>query len=341
MSHLTGEWRNDCTTRGPRGMMTLALLVLVALLAGCSSRETKGAEKLKANESSAPKTFASAEAAGAALFDAAQAANRDELAAIFGSEGKEILLSGDAVKDKNTLERFVTKYKEMHRWSKNKAGSEILYIGADNLGVPVPLKQNGSGQWAFDVDAGKDEILARRIGDGELTTIGVLTEVADAQNEYFNANHQYAQKFVSDEGQHNGLYWHAAEGERPSPLGPLGDVAQALGYTHSDKPQPFAGYYYRLLTQQGATAKGGAKDYKSDGKLTSGYAVLAYPAKYGNSGIMTFLVGTDGVVYQKDLGDKTAETAAAVAEYNPGDGWTVVVAPEANPIPGTKAARKK
>jgi hypothetical protein len=340
MSRLSGNGLTVGTTRGSRAM-ALALLVIISLLAGCSSRETKGAEKLKANESSAPKTFASPEAAGAALFDAAQAGNRDEILAIFGSEGKEILLSGDAVKDKNTREVFVTKYKEMHRWSKNRAGSEILYIGADNLAVPVPLKQNAPSQWAFDIEAGKDEILARRIGDGELTTIGVLTDVAGAQDEYFSAKHEYAQKFVSDDGQHNGLYWPAAEGERSSPLGPLGDVAKALGYTHSDQPQPFAGYYYRLLTQQGATAKGGAKDYKSGDKLTSGYAVLAYPAKYGNSGIMTFLVGTDGVVYQKDLGDKTAETAVAITEYNPGDGWTVVVAPEANPIPGTKAARKK
>jgi hypothetical protein len=316
------------------------LLVLSALLAGCSSRETKGAEKLGGTAKSEPKTFVSPAAAGAALFEAAQAGDQNALLAIFGPDGKEILYSGDAVKDKNAMQLFVTKYKEMNRWSKNLAGGEILYIGADNLAFPVPLVKNSSGQWSFNTAAGKDEVLARRIGDGELTAIGVLTEVANAQQEYFSQAHQYAQKFVSTEGQHDGLYWPAAENQRQSPLGTLGDVAQALGYSRSDKPQPFAGYYYRMLTQQGGTAKGGSKDYLANGKLTGGFAVVAYPATYGNSGIMTFLVGTDGVVYQKDLGEKTAETAAAITDYNP-DGWTVVLAPEANPLPGTKTARKK
>jgi Protein of unknown function (DUF2950) len=340
MSRLTGQWRSRGVIRALSMAGLLSLMVLAAALAGCSSRETKGAEKL-ARESAKPKTFDSPAAAGAALIAAAQAGDRDALMAIFGPDGKEILYSGDAVKDKNTLELFVNKYKEMNRWSKSEAGSEILYIGADNLAFPIPLEKNASGQWAFNTAAGKDEVLARRIGDGELTAIGVLTEVAGAQQEYFNQAHQYAQKFVSSEGQHDGLYWPAAEGQRQSPLGPLGDVAQALGYSRSDKPQPFNGYYYHMLTQQGGAAKGGAKDYMANGKLTGGFAVVAYPAKYGDSGIMTFLVGTDEVVYQKDLGEKTAETAAAISEFNPSEGWTVVVAPEANPLPGTKTARKQ
>jgi Protein of unknown function (DUF2950) len=340
MSRLTGEWRNDCATRGSRGMMTLALLVMITLLAGCSSRETKGAEKLGGSKSE-PKTFASPAAAGAALLEAAQSGDENALMTIFGSDGKEIIFSGDAVKDKNTRELFVTKYKEMNRWSKSQSGSQILYIGADNLAFPIPLEEKSPGQWVFNAAAGKDEVLARRIGNDELVTIGVLTEVANAQQEYFGQAHQYAQKFVSTEGQHDGLYWPAAEGQRQSPLGPLGEVAKALGYSRSDKPQPFNGYYYHMLTGQGAKAQGGAKDYLANGKLTGGFAVVAYPATYGDSGIMTFLVGTDGVIYQKDLGDKTSELAAAIKEYDPGDGWTVVLAPEANPIPGTKAARKK
>ena len=340
MLRLSGNGLTVGTTRGSRGMMTLALLVMISLLAGCSSRETKGAEKLGGSKSE-PRTFASPSAAGAALFEAAQAGDENALLAIFGPDGKEILYSGDAVKDKNTRELFVTRYKEMNRWSKRKAGGQILYIGADNLAFPVPLEEKASGQWVFNTAAGKDEVLARRIGNDELVTIGVLTEVAGAQQEYFGQTHQYAQKVVSSEGQHDGLYWPAAEGQRQSPLGPLGEVAKALGYSRSEKPQPFNGYYYHLLTRQGGSAKGGAKDYMADGKLTGGFAMVAYPATYGDSGIMTFLLGTDGVIYQKDLGEKTGETAAAITEYDPGNGWTLVLAPEANPLPGTKAARKK
>jgi hypothetical protein len=157
----------------------------------------------------------------------------------------------------------------------------------------------------------------------------VLTEIANAQQEYRSHAHQFAQKFESDEGQHNGLYWPVSAGQPPSPLATLGDAAKALGYSHSGKPQPFDGYYYKMLTQQGDTAKGGAKDYLANGKLTGGFAVLAWPAKYRDSGIMSFMVGEDGVIYQKDLGEKTSEAAAAINSYNPGEGWTVVLAPEA------------
>jgi hypothetical protein len=320
----------------------LALFALVVPLASCK-RETKGAEKSAepAAGNVVQKTFASPAAAGVALFDAAKAGDQNALLAIFGPDGKDLLFSGDAVKDKNTMQRFVAAYSQMNRWSKNKTGAAILYVGADNFPFPIPLDQNATGQWAFNTAAGKDEVLARRIGDGELTAIGVLTEIANAQQEYFSQTHQFAQKFVSDEGQHNGLYWPVAQGQRPSPLGPLGDVAQALGYSRSDKPQPFNGYYYRILIQQGDTAKGGAKDYMANGKLTGGFAVLAWPAKYKDSGIMTFLVGKDGVIYQKDLGEKTAEAAAAITDYNPGDGWTVVLAPEpAKPPAGPRSAKK-
>jgi hypothetical protein len=245
------------------------------------------------------------------------------------------------VKDKNTAQLFVAGYNQMHRWSKNRAGKQILYLGADNFPFPIPLQKNASGQWAFDTAAGKDEVLARRIGDGELTAIGVLTEIANAQQEYFSQTHQFAQKFVSDEGQRNGLYWPVAEGQRPSPLGPLADVAKALGYSRSDKPQPFNGYYYKMLTGQGEAAKGGARDYLAQGKLTGGFAVVAWPARYRDSGIMTFIVGKDGVIYQKDLGEQTSQAAASTTEYNPGEGWSVVLAPESpNTRVGVKSAKK-
>jgi Protein of unknown function (DUF2950) len=306
-------------------VFTLLLLAFVLFMASCSRREAT-------SSTVAPKAFASPEAAGQALFDAAKTGDQNALLAIFGSDGKDLIFSGDAVKDKNTAQRFVSAYEQMNRWSKSKSGDAILYIGADNFAFPIPLKQTGSGQWAFDTPAGRGEVLARRIGDGELTAMGVLTEVANAQQEYFRRNHQYAQKFVSDEGEHNGLYWPVAEGQPPSPLGPLADVAKALGYSRSDKPEPFNGYYYRILTQQSDAAKGGAKNYLENGKLTN-FAVLAWPAKYRDSGIMTFVVGQDGVIHEKDLGDKTAEVSTAITAYDPS--WTVVLAPEsANASPG-------
>ena len=324
--------------------VTAVLVLLLAVsLTSCSSKPVKSAEEnTESGSAKTPqRTFASPTEAGAAVFAAAQNGDQTELVAIFGTEGKDLIYSGDTVKDKNMLARFVDKYKEMNRWSKSKSGSEILYVGADNFAFPIPLEQNSSGQWVFDTAAGYDEVLARRIGDGELTTMGVLTEIANGQQEYFSRTHQFAQKFVSDEGQHNGLYWPAADGQRPSPLGNLGDLAQALGYTHSDKPQPFNGYYYKMLMQQGKTAKGGEKDYLAEGKLTGGFAVVAWPAKYQDSGVMSFMVGEDGVVYEKDLGAKTGETAATITTYDPGEGWTVVLAPEsANHPPSMRTAKK-
>ena len=304
------EWRAGLTLFG------LLLLGIIILLASCGKREST-------SRATAQRTFASPQAAGQALLDAAKSGDQSALLAIFGSDGKDLIFSGDTVKDQNTAKRFVAAYEQMNRWSKSTSGEQILYIGVDNLAFPIPLKQTSSG-WAFDTDAGRDEVLARRIGDGELTAIGVLTEIANAQQEYFKRNHQFAQKLVSDEGQHNGLYWPAAEGQSPSPLGGFAELAKSLGYSHSDQPQPFNGYYYRMLTQQ-SNPQGGVKDYFEKGRLTS-FAVLAWPAKYRDSGIMTFVVGRDGVVRQKDLGDKTAEAHTLVTAYDPS--WTVVLAPE-------------
>jgi hypothetical protein len=335
---------NSAHTR-PQSMFALLwAVVLLALVVSCKSRETKAGERPPAEPAAGnvvQKAFASPEAAGAALFDAAKSGDQNTLMAIFGADGKDVLFSGDAVKDKNNAKRFVDSYGQMHRWSKNQEGAQILYIGADNFPFPIPLNKDASGQWMFNTAAGKQEVLARRIGDGELVAMGVLTEIANAQQEFFSHNHQFAQKFVSDEGQRNGLYWPVAEGQPPSPLGPLADVAKALGYSRSDKPQPFNGYYYKMLTGQGAAAKGGAKDYMADGKLTGGFAVVAWPAKYGDSGIMTFVVGKNGIVYEKDLGPNTAEAAATITSYDPGEGWSVVLAPEPPNGPrGPRTAQK-
>jgi hypothetical protein len=303
-----------------------ALIATIIFLVSCSKPEIS---------KPAQRTFGSPADAAAAFLEAAKSGDQDALLAIFGPEGKDVLFSGDAVKDKNALQDFVVAYGQMNRWREIKAGGEILYIGADNYPFPVPLGRNPSGQWYFDTAAGKDEILARRIGKGELTAVAACLAVADAQQKYFSQTHdgdkvhQYAQKFVSDEARQNGLYWQVREGEPPSPLGPLGDFAKAVGYANSGGTQLFNGYYFQILTKQGDKASGGAKDYTANGKMTNGFAILAYPVEYRNSGIMTFILAKDGTIYQKDLGEKTRDVALAMTEYNPGDGWNDVKGVEA------------
>ena len=310
--------------KAERLAMSLVLPGLILSFVSCNKAETSQATQ---------KTFASPADAGAAFLEAAKSGDQGGLVAIFGPDTKDVLFSGDAVKDKNALQDFVAAYGQMNRWREIKPGGEVLYIGADNYPFPIPLGQDASGKWYFDTSAGKDEILARRIGKGELTAIAACGILADAQRQYFSQTQdngkQYAQAFVSHAGKHDGLYWQVAEGQTPSPLGKLGDFAKALGYTNAgEKPQPFNGYYFQILTKQGAKAPGGAKDYIVDGKMTGGFAILAYPAAYRNSGIMTFIVSNDGTVYQKDLGEATSNVAAAMAEYNPNDGWTGVTGTE-------------
>lgn len=299
--------------------MFTAVLVLITLMASCNKPE---------NPKVAQKTFASPADAGAAFVAAAKTGDQSALLAIFGQDSKDVLFSGDSVKDKDALQDFVAAYDQMHRWREIKAGGEMLYVGADNFGYPIPLGKDSSGQWSFDTAAGRDEILARRIGKDELTAIAACDAIANAQQLYFSQTHdgdkvkQYAQLFASNEGKHDGLYWAVPEGQEPSPLGLLGDFAKAAGYTSSKtKPQPFDGYYFRILTKQGDKAKGGASDYIINGKMTAGFAVVAYPTEYRDSGIMTFIVNQDGVVYQKDLGEKTTAIATAMSEFNPGDDW--------------------
>src|SRR5208337_175989 len=304
-----------------------ALLDLVISLASCNKSENATTEK-----KAVQKTFMTPADAATALVEAAKSGDQAALLAIFGADSGSVLFSGDAVKDKDYLEYFITAYDQMHRWVNIKAGGEMLTIGADNYVFPIPLGQNPSGQWYFDTAAGKDEILARRIGKDELTAIAACNAVADAEQRYFSqlrngdTVRQYAQKFISDDGKQNGLYWPVAAGVPPSPLEDVRDFTKSVGYTNAgNKPQPFDGYYFRFLSKQGDKAKGGAKDYLVNGKFTGGFAILAYPADYRNSGIMTFIVGKDGVVYQKDLGEKTTDVAGALTEYNPGDGWSPAI----------------
>jgi hypothetical protein len=303
----------------------LPALLLLALFASCTKQE-KPAET---QAPSAPKAFASPDDAGNALVNAAKSDNREAMLAIFGAGAKDVIYSGDAAADKAEFDGFATDYAAMHRWRKLDNGNELLITGTDNKAFPIPLTRNAAGQWFFDTTAGKEEILARRIGRNEMAAVDVCAAVAEAQAEYLSQRHdgvkQYAQKFISDEGKQDGLYWPSAEGQPKSPLGPLVAFATGEGYKlQPNKFVPFHGYYFHLLDKQGADAKGGARNYVVNGKMTGGFAVLAYPAQYGDSGIMTFVINQDGVVFQKDLGKTTSDLAGVMMEFNPDKTWKPV-----------------
>lgn len=275
------------------------------------------------------KTFANPDDAGNAVTAAVKSGDQDTLLAIFGPDSKDLISSGDPVQDKNSGTAFADRYGVMHRWRKMPDGSQVLVVGADNFPFPIPLKKNQDGQWYFDTAAGKDEILNRRVGRNELAAIESCAAVVDAQRQYFSEKHggmkQYAQKFISDSGQQNGLYWPEVQGQPRSPLGPLAANATAEGYkVDPNHHQPFRGYYFSMLDKQGADAPGGAKNYLVAGKMTGGFAVVAYPAKYGDSGVMTFVVDQDGVILQKDLGPSTDQVASAITEFSPDKTWTIV-----------------
>jgi hypothetical protein len=298
----------------------LLLLSLIISFAACTKSDKPSIQ-----------AFSTPDDAGNGLLAAAKSGDENAVFAIFGPESKTIVLSGDAVQDKANVDKFVAAYGVMHRWRQMVGGEQVLLVGADNFPFPIPLKKNPAGQWFFDAAAGKDEILARRIGRNELAVIDICGALADAQAEYFSQVHddgstkQYALKFISDSGTQNGLYWESPEGQPRSPLGPLAAFATDEGYNvKPDQHVPFHGYNFHMLKGQGSHAQGGTKDYVVDGKMTGGFGFVAYPAEYGNSGVMTFTINQDGVLFQKDLGKNTAETATAMTEFDPGDGWSPV-----------------
>jgi hypothetical protein len=269
------------------------------------------------------KTFSAPEDASGALVTAMQNNDGKALLEILGPDGKQIVSSGDEIEDAQNRANFVDKYQEMHRLVKEPDGTTTLYIGAKNWPTPIPLVNKGNS-WYFDTDAGKREILFRRVGRNEMSAIRVCQEFVAAQKEYYSAEqNQYAPKIFSDEGQHNGLYWKAADGDPQSPIGPLVASAVAEGYAKGQPgpPTPYHGYYYHVLTRQGKNVAGGAKSYLANGKMTEGFAFIAYPAEYRSSGVMTFIVNQDGVVYQKDLGKKTEVLGKEMKEYNPNSSW--------------------
>ena len=277
------------------------------------------------------KTFASPEDATSALVRAVQGRDRAATLAVLGNAG-EWMSSGDATADRAAAERFVAAYEAKHSIARD-GDKATLTIGEDGFPFAFPIIKNGE-RWRFDTAAGREELLARRIGANELHSIKVLRAIVDAEREYASRDRNgdgvftYAQKFESAPGRHDGLYWPTKAGEAQSPLGPLIARAAAEGYRKSDKgPTPYHGYYYRMLKGQGKNAESGAFDYVLRGRGIGGFAVVAYPAKYGNSGIMTFIVNQDGKVYQSDLGPDTVKKASAMQRFDPASGWAPVKAP--------------
>ena len=273
-------------------------------------------------------TCATAGDAVLALYNAAKANDAQAMNAIFGSNAQKILHTGDDVADKNAIANFVRRYDQMHRVVIEPDGTVTLYIGADNWPAPIPIVKNSNGQWYFDTETGMKEILYRRVGTNENDAIDTLQTLVEAQREYASSprdgdkTKHYALKFISTAGKQDGLYWKTDENQPASPIGPLIADAAGQGYTAQQGQQtPFHGYYFRMLTKQGPAAKGGARDYVVNGQLARGFAFVAYPAQYRNSGVMTFIVNQDGVVYENDLGPDTEKLGAEMTEYNPDQTW--------------------
>jgi DUF2950 family protein len=276
------------------------------------------------------KTFESLDDAVNALISAFRTGDRKAIVEVLGPLGRPLVSSGDDTADRRGFQRFVAEYDRAHRLE-GGGGKVVLYVGADDFPFPIPLVPDGP-RWFWDTDAGDDEVLYRRIGRNELSTIQVCLAFVDAQREYYAVDRtgagmlEYAQHFASSAGKRDGLYWATRPDERPSPLGPLVDRARARGYAKGSTkqtvgPVPYEGYFYRMLFAQGPDAPGGAYDFVVRGHMIGGFALVAFPAQYGVSGIMTFIVSHDGIVYQKDLGPKAAQIAEAMKTYNPDRTW--------------------
>jgi hypothetical protein len=298
--------------------LLLAAVFMALLLPGLSAAATVK-----------QRTFASPEEAVKAMGEALKSNDAKALEEIFGPGSKDLISSGDPVADRTEYERIVNQLEQKTRLEQT-AGKVVLHAGNEEWPFAIPIVEKDS-LWHFDTKQGREEIIARRIGKNELSAIQFCLAYVDAQREYAFEDRdgdgllEYAQKFGSDKGKKNGLYWEVKEGEEQSPLGPLAALAQKQGYsTKREKPQPYLGYYYRILKAQGKDAPDGAYDYIVKGKMIGGFALVAYPAKYRSSGVMTFIVNQDGVVYQKDLGRNTEKTAQAMKLFNPDSSWKKV-----------------
>jgi hypothetical protein len=278
----------------------------------------------------AQRTFSSPEQAAEALAAAWRSGGKSEVLAIFGPAADKLVSSGDPVAEKDARERLAASYDEAHRLEAEGAQKTVIVLGKDEWPYPIPLIKQGAS-WRFDVKAGAEQIIDRRIGRNELSAIEVCRTYVEAQRDYAAKDrlgdglHEYAQRIASSEGKRDGLYWRASEGREESPLGPLVVAAEAQGYraASAEGRAPFHGYFYRILTRQGQSAPDGAKDYLIKGRLTGGFALVAFPATYGDSGVMTFIVDQDGVVFEKNLGPNTAAIARQMTEYNPDITWNI------------------
>lgn len=317
----------------------LAVAALVATPALFAQVQSPQAQ----SQVAAQQTFATPDEASKALLDAVGAKDRAALARLFGPDYDQ-LLSGDPVEDDNDLNNFAAALGQSSQLQKDTNDKYTLLVGKDNWPMPIPIVRR-DGQWFFDTKAGIDEIFNRRIGDDELSAITTCRAYVVAQWEYFTqGDHdndgvaEYARKFMSSPGQHDGLYWETAEGEPPSPLGSLVAEARAEGYAPASRTQqssttasqpatsqtprrPYHGYYFKILVRQGPHAPGGKYDYIINGNMIAGYALIAYPARWGNSGVMTFIVNQQGRVYEKNLGPDTLKIAGAITEYDPDPTW--------------------
>jgi hypothetical protein len=295
---------------------TVPFLILAILLAVVGCRHQKPAEK----------SFPTADDAVVALVDAVNTNNTAEVAAILGPDASSAIASGDDVADRYGRDLFLAAYSEQASLYGDD-NTKTLYVGSENWPFPIPVVKEAN-DWRFDTASGLEELRYRRIGRNEFATIDTCRSYYDAQKEYAQKSHDgkpagvYAQKFVSETGKQDGLFWNVKEGEEPSPLGELAAEATAEGYTRSaDKPTPFRGYYFRILTAQGANATGGARSYIENGLMRNGFALVAYPAEYRNSGVMTFLVNQDGTVLEKDLGPDTAKVVSEINQFDPDSSW--------------------
>jgi hypothetical protein len=274
------------------------------------------------------KSFSSPQQTVAALVVAVQSEINDELLAILGPDSEDLISSGDKVADQNGRARFLKAYEEKNSLKQEDDGRTVLIVGTKDYPFPIPIVRQGDA-WLFDTHAGLDEILNRRVGRNELHTVEVMRAYTDAQREYScmkrnDSGPEFAQRFASRDGTQDGLYWEAGEEEEVSPLGQLIARATEEGYEgglDQESPEPFHGYYFKILKRQGEHASGGAFDYVADGRMVLGFALVAYPSRYGSSGIMTFIINQEGVIYEKDLGEETATVAVAMAAFDPDDTW--------------------
>ena len=299
------------------------LICALALLVAVMFQGTALAAKQK------QKTFSTPEAAVEELVKALRDGSEKELLAIFGPGSEPLISSGDKVDDRERREEFVRLYGEANRLEPAGDKKRIVHAGKNDWPFPIPIVKVGES-WRFDTKQGKEEILHRRIGENELGAIQTCLAIVDAQREYAAVDRngdgllEYAQKFASTKDKTDGLYWEVKPGEKPSPLGPLVAKARGEGYMKGEKPAPYNGYFFRILTAQGKSAKGGAYSYLVKGKMVGGFAVVAYPATYAVSGVKTFIVNHEGVVYEKDLGPKTIKLAKTMKLYDPDRSWVKV-----------------